>query len=366
MVLPLLVPLGLMAMAAAGKRGLYALEEGSQARGREDYKKTAEGMQQGIDINTPEGVRAYAMKQLTDPRMAQYGNQMLGSALERAQQDRQWEWGNNNLTKQQQGAQDIQRDSLASQVSEAKSRMGLDQQRFGLQQMQAQQDQQAREWAQNNMTPYQQAQIQLAGVEAQNVNPEAITKRTDQFRGERKTALNDYTKVSDQYNQVMGVLNNPNPSPLDLNAAVVGFSKTFDPTSSVMQGETENIRSDAGGVAGQMRQLLQQYSKGGMTKELRKSFADTLAPAVEQRYQSALSAQEYLRRNAEVDPVLSRAGVERETLMREMFPDMESPTKKWKKDIVAGVKPSKTDIEAMAKKQGIDLSGGFKFLGSKD
>jgi hypothetical protein len=329
--------LGLLALGGLGQNVAWGMRDARDERLRQGFKADAEAMQAGLDLSTEEGARQLALRQITDPRMIQFGNQQLGQALERAQQNKQWQWGNENLTKQQQENLTLAKASQAQQEWEGQQRIGqgwanvdINKQQLGLQQQAAQQ-QQAQDALRIEGLGLDNETKRAALANVGLPDPAELAKRSDTFRGERQKALTDWNAITGQYNQTMGVLENPNPSPTDLQAAVVGLAKVFDPTSVVSGAEGEGIKAGATGGAGQLAQLLQQYTKGGMTPELRRNFASTMEAAVNQRFEGANAAQAYIRRNAESDPVVMGADGKPRINLEAIFPALENPTAKWNK-----------------------------------
>lgn len=305
--------LGLLALGGLGQSAVWSMKDAREARQREGFAADALKMQEGLDMNTPQGIQQFALRQMTDPRMIQYGNQMLGQSLERAQQNDQWKWGNENLTKAQQENLGIQRDRMAQEASEAQQRISQGWAGIDIQKAAAQRAIEQQMYDRQYMTPYQQAQVGLQQQEldqrasASPWKPEDLMKRETEIRDKYRAAMQPTQNITDSFQKAMSTLDTDNP--IASQASIVNFVKTLDPGSVVRTEEGEQIAA-AGGLSGQLASQLQGLrGKGKLTSEQKTQMRETLVSMQQQAEQRARVVQEYWKTQGQADPALGLPAV---------------------------------------------------------
>ena len=305
--------LGLMALGGLGQKVVWDMGEGYQQRAREGFAADARAMQEGLDMNTPQGIQQYALRLMTDPRMIPYGNQMLGQSLERAQQNEQWKWGNENLTKAQQENLGIQRERMAQEAAEAQQRISQGWAGIDIQKAAAQRAIEQQMYERQYMTPYQQEQIALGNREldmrqsASPWKPEDLMKRETEIRDKYRAAMQPTQNITDSFQKAMATLDTDNP--IASQASIVNFVKTLDPGSVVRTEEGEQIAA-AGGLSGQLASQLQALrGKGKLRADQKNQMKETLISMQQQAEQRARVVQEYWKTQGQADPALGLPAV---------------------------------------------------------
>ena len=128
----------------------------------------------------------------------------------------------------------------------------------------------------NNLSAYQQAQLNAQSVKDSNL---------DTFKNRRAlgkdfiAAINPFRQVRTQANIIESLVNNENKTVtendlLRLDAAIKSFAKLTDPTTGVMGKEGDNVASAAaGGAIDSLRLQISKLTKGqGINDDVRRSF----------------------------------------------------------------------------------------------
>lgn len=334
--------LGLLGIAGLGQKALWSMMDQRAAGQREQFGQTMRTMQEGLDLSKEEGQQALAAKMLQDPRMIEYGNRNLSESMSRAQQGRQWQWGNENLTKAQQENIALSKQEIQQRAAEAKDRSALGW--AGLEQQGA---------YNNAMLQKQDHAARAAAMKSLMPDIEGIQRQENYLRDTARTSLKPYQDTLGNYNTAMGVINNPDASPLDRSAAITMFAKTFDPGSVVSTTEGDRISASAGGLSQQLSNLLQKAQSGKMTEDMRRQFSSTLNAAIEQKAAQAMQARAYIEANAQQNPITGMPAFNTEPFFTGV--DFE-PTKKWQQKLPSpAVKPNQNgefsdeDVDKMIK-----------------
>ena len=330
--------LGLMALGGIGQWGFNQIQGARDRDRREEFRNDMQTMLGGIDMTTPEGFAKGAQAMLFDPRTLAMGGNMLDASLGRRQNQENIEWGRNNLTKAQQEDLNITQQRLANDAAEAQQRIAqgwagvdINRQQLGLQQQQAERAAQMSQLQQEGLGLENQIkQAQLAGVGMPD--PAKVQAQVNNLRDMTWKNLEPFRQTAAQYNQTMGIINNPNPSPLDLQAGIVSFVKAFDPNSVVSGREGETIAEGASGFAGQLAQQLKAAKGGGMTDQTRYALSSTLNAMMKQREAEAAAVRDYVAANAQANPLTQMPAIP----VDPFFAGIDlNPTAKWEKQAPA-------------------------------
>ena len=229
MALPLLLaPLLGLGTLAAGRSMAGSFNQADQERFQEQYRQLAASQQAGLDLSTPEGNLGLASRMMMDPRTSAGGQTMLQSAMQRRQQQGQFEQEFGNLSAYQQA-------QMQQRQMEMQQQAALEADKY-------------------------RAQMEANQVMAQQAGVDQMIKRRDAW-------LDQYGKVADPWRQergamqsVMDILADPDASNADATAAIAKFQQALQGGRYLRPGDG----SDPGLAAGidQLGNFLDTLSTG--------------------------------------------------------------------------------------------------------
>jgi hypothetical protein len=296
MVLPL-IALGFGGLWGATKIRDQRAEEKERAAD-DRFSALATRQQEGLDLNSPEGISEYGKRMAAARPTAQGGLNMLTQAAAQRQQQGQFQQEFNNLS--------------AYRDAQLKQRQA---------EMQAAQQQQVE--AQKMFTPQQIGQRQIDLYKQFNAD------------------TNDFRDQAGYYDQLEALLSKENGTAADTTAAITNFVKITDPGSIVSGKEGESIRENATGAAGQLRDMLGKLEGKGFTRETRAAIGGAALSMINASAKNARARAQGIRGLAAGNPAMGIPAIDMNFIDQGFLRDRELP-ESLRTAIIAGSKGGST------------------------